>query len=177
MGEGRGRWRFVRGLPFRFFGGKFRPAIRDECRGLVVLRVCVTGAGLASCPAMGGAMVDTDAEESGSTQVEGVGEPVREVVGESVGQKKTPAVQRKTPTSLLEMTEEAVVDEFGSIIETIAVNIRGFKHLPSAKLLLELWDLAKRRGGVQPAEMQSFADLLIKSLEVESQPAIEVPGK
>jgi hypothetical protein len=179
MGKRCGRWRFRRCLPFRFSGGKFRPAIRDESRGLVVLRVCVAGAGLASCPAMGGAMADTEVKDSGCGCVNVGDKRVAAKVGEVLGPKMRRAVQRATPQMLQDLALEALGKELRSIVEAIVFNIKEQKHLPSAKLLMDLAGYLKVHGEVEEAEMQSFAALLILSLEAETtgEPADAESGK
>lgn len=123
--------------------------------------------GFVSCPVMGGAMNETEAKDSVDPCAEVAVEPVVAMVGEVVGPKIGHSARHDTPKSLGDLANGAVKDWRVEIVEAIVVNIKGLKHLPSAKLLLELDFLFTKNGGVQPVEMQSFADLLIKSLEAD----------
>jgi hypothetical protein len=126
---------------------------------------------------MGGAMADTERKDSGSAGVQVALESGTAIVGEVVGPEVGPAASRKAPKPWAEVVDDAVNNGFASIVEAILVNIRDFKHLPSAKLLVDLGTLLKKNGGVQPEEMQSFAELLIKSLEADmaAEAAIGTP--
>jgi hypothetical protein len=118
---------------------------------------------------MGGAMSDSD--EVVGAEVNSDLERVNAGVmrGEVLGPKKSRVRKPSGAAVVQKMALGTVEEEMRGILDCVVVNIKA-GHLPSAKFIFELASKMKRSEEVDEAEMQSFAELLIKSLEAETMP-------
>jgi hypothetical protein len=138
----------------------------------------VAGAGLASCLAIGGAMTKEDepGKEQGKEPTQkGSGKDGFAISDEEI--KKTMleifgpgggAEFRDAPWQLLrKATNYTTFRCLARMVKLFDVHFeRG--NLPALKMLFDLVALFEKNGSVQPGEMQSFAELLIQSLEAET---------
>jgi len=89
-----------------------------------------------------------------------------------MGPSRAPKKALRNGTALLlEMADEAVVEQLQEIVDCVVVNIKA-GHLPSAKLLLELVARLKLEEDIPEEDYRSLAEVLWKDLEART-----VPGK
>jgi hypothetical protein len=160
---------------FAFLAGISDRRFAMSVAGWWLSRVCVARAGLASCPAMGGAMSDRVIETDKGTTRKGNSreeitvsdEEIRntmfEIFGADGGERF-----RDAPWELLRHGANYITFRSLALIVKVFDVELGRGNLGVIKLLLELVAQLAKQGSIQPAVMQSFAELLIKSLEAES---------